>query len=230
MTRLGDLVSPDLDDRRDTILAIPLGATEQHGPHLPLGTDTDLAVELCRRLAAARSDVLVAPPVPYGASGEHRDFAGTLSIGTPALADLIVELVRSATDTFDHVLLVSSHGGNSEAVRRAETILLAESRDVSVFHPRWDGDPHAGRPETAMMLVLSPERVRTERLAPGDTRPLADIWPTLRSGGVRAVTATGVLGDPTAATAEEGAALLDRISGELIESVALWRQPVGAGR
>jgi creatinine amidohydrolase len=230
MTRLGDATSPDLGDARGLILAVPLGATEQHGPHLPLSTDTDLAVELCNRLAARRPDVVVAPAVAYGASGEHRGFAGTLSIGTAALELLIVELVRSATETFDHVLLVSSHGGNIAAIGRAERTLLAESRDVHVFTPRWEGDPHAGRPETAMMLAIAGNRVRSERIAPGDTRPLAEIWPALRTGGVRAVTATGVLGDPSGASAAEGAVLLERITGDLLESVALWRQPIGATR
>jgi creatinine amidohydrolase len=216
--------------RSDLILAVPLGATEQHGPHLPLSTDTDLARELCRRLAAARDDIVVAPPVAYGASGEHQGFPGTLSIGTAALELLIVELVRSATESFDHVLLVSSHGGNAEAVRNAERTLLAESRDVLVFTPRWDGDPHAGRPETAMMLATTPDRVRADRLMPGDTRPFTEIWPELRAGGLRAVSPTGVIGDPTGASADEGALLLDRIVGNLVESVAVWRSRMGAGR
>jgi creatinine amidohydrolase len=226
MTVLGDATSPEIESRRGLVLAVPLGATEQHGPHLPLSTDTDLAIELCRRLAAARDDVVVAPALPYGASGEHAGFAGTLSIGTEALETVLVELVRSATETFEHVVLVSAHGGNFDAVRRAESRLRAESRDVVVFSPRWDGDPHAGRPETAMQLALSPSRVRADLVAPGDRRPIAEVWPLLRAEGVRAVSPTGVLGDPTDATAAEGAALLDHIAADLIDAVARWRQPV----
>src|SRR5258705_2924792 len=90
------------------ILAVPLGSTEQHGPHLPLSTDTDVAVTLCERLAAARPDVLIAPPVPYGSSGEHAGFAGTLSIGQAAVELLLLELGRSATETFTQVLFVSA--------------------------------------------------------------------------------------------------------------------------
>ena len=205
------------------VLAVPLGSTEQHGPHLPLSTDTDIATALCRRLAAARDDVLIAPAVAYGSSGEHAGFPGTLSIGQDALELLIVELVRSATDTFAHVLVVSAHGGNAEPVTRAVQLLQAESRDVRVFAPRWDGDPHAGRPETSMLLALDPDRVQMRHAAPGDTRPLTDTLPLLRAGGVRAVTATGVLGDPTGANAMEGVALLDELAAALIRDVEAWR-------
>jgi mycofactocin system creatininase family protein len=218
---LGDLAWPAVD--RGALLAIPLGATEQHGRHLPLSTDTDLAVELCRHLAAARDDVVVAPAVAYGSSGEHAGFAGTLSIGQAALELLVVELVRSATETFSRVVLVSAHGGNAEAVGRAVATLRAESRDVLMFSPRWDGDAHAGQPETAMMLAVRPAVVLMDRAVAGNTRPIAQLLPELRVGGVRAVSETGVLGDPTSADAAQGRALLEAIGGTLIDAVDAWR-------
>ena len=224
MPALADLPWPDVGQRvtGQTVLAVPLGATEQHGPHLPLSTDTDIAVALCGRLAAARPDVLVAPALAYGSSGEHAGFPGTLSIGQQALELLLVELGRSASLTFGHLVFVSGHGGNAEPAGRAVERLRAESRDVRLFLPCWDGDPHAGRPETSMMLRLSPERVRMSRAAPGDTRPLTQAWPLLRSGGVRAVSETGVLGDPTGATAAEGGDLLDDLAAALIRDMAAW--------
>jgi creatinine amidohydrolase len=109
------------------LLAIPLGSTEQHGPHLPLGTDTSLAHALAHSLAARRHDVVVAPALPYGSSGEHAAFPGTLSIGQAALELVLVELVRSA-DAFAGVVLVNGHGGNVTAVARASEQLRAEGR------------------------------------------------------------------------------------------------------
>ncbi|QRP42875.1 mycofactocin biosynthesis peptidyl-dipeptidase MftE [Amycolatopsis sp. FDAARGOS 1241] len=221
---LSDLAFPDVARRAaaGAILAVPIGATEQHGPHLPLSTDTDIAVALCENLAKGRPDVLVAPAVPYGSSGEHAGFAGTVSIGRAATELLLVELGRSATETFSGVLFVSAHGGNAEPVGRAVATLVAESRDVSVFQPRWRGEPHAGAAETALQLTLRPGAVRMSHAVAGDRRPLHEVLPLLRSGGVRAVTDTGVLGDPTNATAEDGAVLLKDLGTQLLAHVEAW--------
>jgi creatinine amidohydrolase len=220
---LGFMTSPAAAacSSRKAVLVIPLGATEQHGPHLPLGTDTDIATALCERLAGAR-DVVIAPAVPYGSSGEHAGFAGTLSIGQAGLELLVLELVRSATDTFDRVLLVNGHGGNCVALERAIRTLRFEGRDVLSWSPRWEGDPHAGRPETAIELALHSERVDAARMEAGDARPLAELLPLLRDGGMRAVSSNGVLGDPTRASAAEGRALLDALAADLIARLDEW--------
>jgi creatinine amidohydrolase len=222
--QLADLAWPEVRDRAavGAVLAVPLGSTEQHGPHLPLSTDTDVAVALCDRLAADRPDVLVAPAVAYGSSGEHAGFAGTLSIGQDALEALVVALVRSATDTFAHIVLVSAHGGNAEPVGRAAAQLRAESRDVLVFRPRWSGDAHAGHVETSIQLALRPDAVALDRAEPGNTRPLAALLPELRRGGVRAVSPTGVLGDPTGATEPDGRRILDELAAQLSARILSW--------
>lgn len=228
---LADLAWPEVAERAaaGALLAVPLGSTEQHGPHLPLSTDTDIALALCRRLASARPDVLIAPAVAYGSSGEHDGFAGTLSIGQAATERLVLELGRSATKTFRHVLLVSAHGGNAAPVSRAvEALRSGSHREVALFEPRWEGDPHAGHHETALLLALSPERVRMDRAVRGDTRPLATLMPALTAYGVAAVSGTGVLGDPTAATAAQGTALLDDLAAQLIGYVANWRSRCGS--
>jgi mycofactocin system creatininase family protein len=230
--RLADLSSLEIGERagRGTVLAVPLGSTEQHGAHLPVSTDTDIAEALCELLAEARDDVLIAPPVPYGSSGEHAGFAGTISIGQAALELLVVELGRSITDTFSHVVFVSAHGGNAEAVTRAVSLLRSESRDVLLFMPRWKGEPHAGHPETSMLLTLAPELVRMDRAVAGDLRPVAEILPLLRTGGVRAVSENGVLGDPRSATASAGQELLTALSAELIAEVESWRPRSASAR
>jgi len=224
-TQLAGLTWPEVGQlaQAGALLAVPVGATEQHGLHLPLSTDTDLAVALCGQLARSLPGVVAAPPVAYGSSGEHQDFAGTLSIGQAALELLLVELCRSATVTFSRVLLVSTHGGNAAPVRRAEQRLRSESRDVRAWMPRWHGDAHAGRTETSLQLALDPGRVRLDRAEPGDPRPVTELLPLLRESSVRAVSANGVLGDPAGASAADGAALLRALLTDLQRTVGAWR-------
>ncbi len=199
------------------ILAVPLGSLEQHGPHLPLDTDTRIAVALADGLAAAVAQGAVAPAVAYGASGEHAGFPGTLLVGHRVLAELLVELVRSARGSFAGVVVVSAHGGNEEALASVRARSAAEGDDVLVWRPVVPGgDAHAGRTETSLMLAVDPGVVRLDLAEPGCTAPLAELLPRLRVHGVRPVSSNGVLGDPTGANAEEGRAVL----GELVEDLA----------
>lgn len=223
MTRAADLTWPRAESLRDRTLVVPVGSTEQHGPHLPLSTDTDIAVHLAEQLAARRRDVVVAPALPYGASGEHAGFAGTLSIGCQALELLLVELVRSATDSFAHVLLLNGHGGNTRTVRTAVERLRGEGRSVRSWHPSWPGDAHAGRTETSVLLAIDARRVGPLRQA-GATANLRRLMPQLMRDGVRAVTANGVLGDPAGATPAEGERLLAQALDDLDRAVAAWLQ------
>ena len=211
--RLAARTSPEMA-AAPCVLLLPFGSTEQHGPHLPLDTDARVAWAVAdgvarRRAARDTRDVVVAPPLPYGASGEHQGFAGTLSIGTAALELVLIELVRSAGPEFTRVIVVNGHGGNAAAVARASATLAHEQRPIEVWSPRLEGgDTHAGRTETSLMLAIDPVQVRTEVMAAGVTTPLAELMPALRAGGLVAVTPNGVLGDPTGATATEGRALL----------------------
>jgi mycofactocin precursor peptide peptidase len=230
--RLAELSWPDVADlaASGALVALPVGSTEQHGPHLPTSTDTDIAVALAERLAGQRDDVVVAPPLTYGSSGEHAGFAGTISIGRAALELTLVEWGRSATDTFSRLVLINGHGGNTEAVAAATRLLRSESRQVLAWAPHWDGDAHAGRVETALMLALHPDRVSVARAEVGNVAPLGQLLPALRAGGTRAVSPNGVLGDPTGATAEEGEALLERLAADLVAAVAGWCDGAGSGR
>ena len=224
MTQLATLTSPEAAERAaaGAVLVVPVGSTEQHGPHLPLATDADLAQALCDQLGAGGSGVVVAPLVPYGSSGEHEGFAGTISIGQDATELLLTELGRSATRTFSRVLLVSTHGGNTEAVRRAVARLRAESRDVSVWFPRGPGDAHAGRAETSLQLALAPDLVRRDRAEAGNTTPIAELMPALRARAVHGVSPNGVLGDPAGASAAEGAAMFGDLLADLTGYLQSW--------
>jgi mycofactocin system creatininase family protein len=221
---LGRARSPELDPGR-SVLAVPLGSTEQHGPHLPLDTDTTIATELCRRLATRIDHVIAAPAIPYGSAGEHAGFPGTLSIGTRALELLLVELVRSA-DNFAGVVLVNAHGGNTEAVRAAVTRLRSEGRRVLAWAPTGPpDDSHAGNTETSVMLALRPTDVDQAAAVPGNTEPLPAIIRQLRQDGVRPVSPTGVLGDPTTATATHGENILRAWTDNLVATVR-WQSPL----
>jgi creatinine amidohydrolase len=210
------------------LVVVPLGSVEQHGSHLPLTTDTAVAAAVAEAAAGLLDDALLAPALTYGASGEHEDFPGTISIGTDALTGLLVEYGRSACRWAGRVLVVNGHGGNLDALRAAGTVLRAEGRDVAWFPcAPADGDAHAGRTETSLMLHVEPEAVRPDRVA-GETAPIRELMPRLRSGGVRAVSPTGVLGDPAGASAEEGAGLLNGLVGRLLAAASGWRvDPIG---
>ncbi|MFJ9710375.1 mycofactocin biosynthesis peptidyl-dipeptidase MftE [Streptomyces sp. NPDC101234] len=225
---LADAVWPALPS--GALVLVPVGSTEQHGPHLPLDTDTVVAGAVARRTAAALATDTphggppwVAPPVAYGASGEHADFPGTVSIGHEALHAVLVELTRSLSLWAGRVVFVNGHGGNTATLDTALALLRAEGHDaVWTGCDMPGGDAHAGRAETSVLLHLEPERVRLDAAVAGDTRPLAVLLPELTARGVRAVSPSGVLGDPAGASAEEGRRALDAMVSVTVRRITAW--------
>ena len=173
----------------EPIVVVPVGSCEQHGPHLPLDTDTIVASTLARDLVARRDDCVLAPP-----------------------------LARSA-DWAAGVVFVNGHGGNVTAMQRAADVFEHERRPVLVWWPDLaDADPHAGHTETSLMLAIAPDRVRMAAATAGPVPELADLV----RHGIRPLSPSGVLGDPTEATAEAGAVLLHRLADQLAAAVADW--------
>ena len=186
------LTASDIDAGRP-ILLVPVGAWEQHGPHLPLATDAIIAEHLCRAVADRPvvteeknitdvTEIIVAPTITVSASDEHQRFAGTLSFGTEATATALVAMVRSAWWARG-VVLVNGHGGNADAlavVRAAFTdtanadvenkVSLWWPRTPAVYLPAMATDLHAGHLETSVMLHLVPQLVRRD-LIPTDVAP-----------------------------------------------------------
>jgi creatinine amidohydrolase len=221
VTQLAGAVWPAIPEA--ALLVVPLGSVEQHGHHLPLATDTTVAATVAQAALPELAGALLAPALPYGASGEHEGFPGTVSIGTEALTTVLVELGRSACRWAQRVLVVNGHGGNLQALRAAVPLLRSEGRDVAWFPCGVPGgDAHAGRTETSLMLHVEPARVRGADAVAGETASLAEILPRLRAGGVRAVSPSGVLGDPAGASAAEGAELHAAITRRLVDAVRGW--------
>ncbi len=227
--RLSELSWPEVPT--GSVLVVPVGSCEQHGPHLPLDVDTRIAQFLADALAEhLGGGAVVAPPVTVGASGEHAGFPGTLSVGNEVMASVVVELVRSAlpvpgsAEPFAGVVLVNGHGGNIAALGSATGLLVSEGRAVLAWHPQVPGgDSHAGRTETSILLHLEPSCVRMDRAEPGATTRWRDLAPEVMAGGLRDVAPNGVLGDPTTATAEEGAQVFRDLVAALVADVAAWR-------
>lgn len=224
---LGNSTSRQLQSTSPALI-VPVGSVEQHGPHLPLDTDTRIAIAVSHAAAdqlGARDESkwMVAPAIAYGASGEHEEFSGTVSIGISALRLLLVEFGRSASRWASRLVFVNGHGGNVEALTAAAALLRYEGRNVG-----WcsctaeNADAHAGHTETSVLLHISPDDVWIDERVPGNSAPLGQLMPAMRRGGIAAVSDVGVLGDPTTATAEEGARIFAEMVGGCLQRVTRW--------
>lgn len=231
-----------------SMLCLPIGAIEQHGPHLPLDTDVVIAEAIARRLVeryAGEFDLWQLPTVTVSLSREHEWAAGTLSLSitafTAMMRDLAQTIVRSlpARD----LVIVNGHGGNRGILQN----LIYEFQgdfglNVCVIHPlalasvkAKEGLPdiHAGLDETSLMLAFAPERVRRDKIAspksPPDSRAVEDMivdqgvtWPW--SSGDARLACDGVTGDPSAATAEFGDRIIESILQEARPALERLRQ------
>lgn len=226
-------------------VVVPLGSLEQHGPHMPLATDTLLCAEIVRRAEERLRDrVLVAPMTWLGNSHHHLDFAGTLSAEPRAYLDLVGGLVENLLHHgFTRVVLVNGHGGNivpmqqalfelRQRHRRREDLLLLAASYWSLGGRPADVDPHIRQTqighacewETSMMLRLAPHLVGDHRAVP--PVPFGDAFaPADRAWITRERSPLGHVGDPRDATADKGESLFRLFTGDvvrLLERVLAW--------
>jgi creatinine amidohydrolase/Fe(II)-dependent formamide hydrolase-like protein len=231
-TMLAELTWPTLADALaagSRVALVPLGATEQHGPHLPFATDTIVGDALAARLAARLPEAIAIPTLPFGCSREHLDFAGTLDLGEDTLAAVLGDVLASlARHGFAGAFVFSAHGGNYAALAAmlprlaaaATPMPIAACTDLAAVTAALAAvaagfgitaevaGHHAGELETSIMLALQPSDVRGDALAAGHVAPVADAQ-TLFYPSLRATVPSGTVGDPRAASAARAAAYLD---------------------
>jgi creatinine amidohydrolase len=242
VTELGRLAYPDLEafltDERPTVLLLPLGATEPHGPHAPLGTDTLISQGICRRAAERLADdpdvrALVLPPLPYGVTRYAAAFPGSVSIGEATLRALVLELARSlAAQGFARIVLVNSHF-EPEHVRTLRDVLaelgdgvrlldLTRRENAERLTDEFrSGSCHAGRYETSLVLADDPDLVRRERMEALESK-MIDM-PAAIAAGQTDFIAMGMdrayCGAPAEATVEEGERTFETLAELLIALV-----------
>ena len=207
------------------VLVLPLGSFEQHGPHLPLDTDTiiidSVVAQALRDSHITAGSFMVAPTVAISASDEHAGFPGTLSTGSAALADSVVAICRSASWA-QGICIVNGHGGNTDALARIGSALTYEKIRHSVWSlPSYEGaDMHAGHTETSVMLHIDPAKVQIDGIEPGTIGDASSLVAQMRTSGIVGVSNNGVLGDPTTATSEHGVAVMKLYSSSLAAHLA----------
>lgn len=215
-------VKAEIDAGRDTVV-MALGATEQHGPHMPLATDALLGDHMAWRVAE-RLGAFVAPTVRIGCSSHHLEFPGTISVADETFHAIVADVVRSlAKGGFKRVVLLPTHGGNFaplgaalEKLGPVDGIRVGALTDVRVLLaiaqlgeseygvPLGDGGLHAGEWETSLLLAVEPQLVHPERGEAGFTGDLDSALGGIFGSGVHTIAANGVIGDPAAASAEHG--------------------------
>ncbi len=233
--RMEDMNWPDIQKAIDegyTTVVVGVGSTEQHGPHLPTKTDTLIGDMLALRFAMEWGNALQAKTIPVGCSEHHLAFPGTISLKSATLKAIVADYTESlAKQGFQTIVFLPSHGGNFSAVKEAIEEQQAKFSDLKIvgytdlmglmgclfdisdefgITPEEAG-AHAGENETSLILALADHLVQEDRYAPGYLGSLGEEEvKIILEKGMPALSEKGVLGDPTKASAEKGAAYLEK--------------------
>jgi creatinine amidohydrolase/Fe(II)-dependent formamide hydrolase-like protein len=241
-------VRAQLEAGRDTVV-MALGATEQHGRHMPLATDALLGDHFAR-LLADRLDAFLAPTLRIGCSAHHVGFAGTMSLSEETFHCVVADVVGSlAGGGFRRIVLIPTHGGNFAPLAAAAAKLgdgagarVVALSDLGVLFqiarmaereygvPLREGGIHAGEWETSLLLAIHPELVRMDRAEAGFTGDLEEAMAGIfASGGVAALSENGTIGDPARATAEHGQRYWQAATQLVLDQIAASQASGGDG-
>jgi creatinine amidohydrolase/Fe(II)-dependent formamide hydrolase-like protein len=217
-------VKAALESGFDTVV-FGVGSTEQHGPHLPLASDTLMGVWLADATARRLGKSLVAPTIRVGCSQHHLSFPGTMSIESPTLRELIMSYATTLlSHGFRRIVIIPSHGGNFQVVAEVvaelnkqfpdkQAVTFADLKRLIDASHKLSGEygvtpgasgAHAGEFETSILLFLRPDLVDMDRAEEGFTKDIGPLIPDLLKHGLAKVTANGVLGDARPADASRG--------------------------
>ena len=234
---LADHTWPELGDALSdgSVALVPLGSTEQHGPHLPLATD-HLIAEGLATAAAERADAFRTPTINVGVSPHHRQFPGTMWVDPPEFRDYVESFTRNlAYHGLDRVVFVNAHGGNVQHLREVGR-RLHEDETAYAIEWMWDesipelvddlfehNGPHAGPKETAMITHLAPDLVQTDQLTAARDDGLVHLDESdAVVHGARTFydaidnSANGAFGDPTDVTPDKAERLFEAASNQLV--------------
>ena len=234
----------ELEDKANTVIVLPVGAIEQHGPHLPCAVDRVISAGVLGKAleklpAAVRAFGLA--PITYGKSDEHLHFPGTMTLTGPTLLAVVTEIGESVYRAgFRKLLLANGHGGQPQVLEMAARELRLRHGDFVVvpFHvsrlPNASGRfisetekklaMHAGHSETALILALAPHTVRMDRAVANFPPPFPSklLSPDGRppcGWTARDFGPSGVIGDPLGATPEQGAEILETLSDSWVQAI-----------
>lgn len=243
------LRADELRDRaaQDAVAIVPFAAIEQHGPHLPVEVDSllggEVALRTARKMAARGTPVVVLPVVWTGLSEHHMALGGTITLDLPTFSALAEGICRSLVrHGFRRLVLLNGHGGNDNALRCITDDLTPRLGVPIIQFTYWNAAAeavaavldtqtallHACEAETAMTMALRPELVATQRIPAASQAMHYVVAGPYRWRALPAVSASGVIGNPVAATAQKGERLLDGISSRLADLLCndeLWAAP-----
>ncbi|MGB3135392.1 MAG: creatininase family protein [Nodosilinea sp.] len=247
-----------MPDRENVVIVQPMGAIEQHGPHLPLVVDSAICTTVLGRAMAQLNEttpVYSLPPLYYGKSNEHWHFPGTITLSAETMLRVIHDVAESLYRSgFRKLVLLNAHGGQPQILEIAARDLHLAHPDLMVFPlfvwavPNCAGDLltlkelelgiHAGDAETSLMLSILPDQVRMDRAKTEFPQNLpTDSWLTMEGAlpfawVTRDLSTSGVLGDPTVATLEKGEQLLASLASSwaiALQDIYQFRQPSAQG-